>query len=218
MAFGGAKHEEAVWPRRELRAKDLERLNAVVEELKAKEKRGLTKDQKEELATAEKMRDFVEAGTDVRCACELVATSLALLQATAPAFGHRWRTSRCPEPVGSSSMAVSELALTQHALVGSNELRGLGAGPAIPWRCRLPEGMSDAVGQVWRLEREGGGLPQPGAAHQRQAGGLPGEPDREGVHQEEVKVAAQGVVPLITLPCLPWGRACTCPLRVLRLA
>ena len=52
---------------RELRAKDLERLHAVVEELKAKEKRGLTKDQKEELATAEKIRDFVEAGTDVRC-------------------------------------------------------------------------------------------------------------------------------------------------------
>lgn len=55
------------WHRRELRAKDLERVNAVVEELKAREKRGLTKDQKEELAIAEKIRDFVEGGTDVRC-------------------------------------------------------------------------------------------------------------------------------------------------------
>ena len=52
---------------RELRAKDLERLNNFVDDLKAKEKRGLSKEQKEELACAEKVRDFVQTGTDVRC-------------------------------------------------------------------------------------------------------------------------------------------------------
>ena len=51
---------------RELRAKDLERLNNFVDDLKAKEKRGFSKEQKEELACAEKVRDFVLSGTDVR--------------------------------------------------------------------------------------------------------------------------------------------------------
>jgi len=51
---------------RELRAKDLERLNNFVDDLKAKEKRGFSKEQKEELACAEKVRDFVQGGTDVR--------------------------------------------------------------------------------------------------------------------------------------------------------
>ncbi len=51
---------------RELRAKDLERLNNFVDDLKAKEKRGFSKEQKEELACAEKVRDFVQSGTDVR--------------------------------------------------------------------------------------------------------------------------------------------------------
>ena len=53
---------------RELRAKDLERLKNVVEDLRAKEKKGLTKDQKEELAIALKVTEWVEGGTDVRCA------------------------------------------------------------------------------------------------------------------------------------------------------
>ena len=53
---------------RELRAKDLERLKNVVEELRAKEKKGLTKDQKEELAIALKVTEWVEGGTDVRWA------------------------------------------------------------------------------------------------------------------------------------------------------
>ena len=52
--------------RRELRAKDMERLNNFVDDPKAKEKRGLSKEQKEELACAEKVRDFVQTGTDVR--------------------------------------------------------------------------------------------------------------------------------------------------------
>lgn len=51
---------------RELRAKDLERLNAFVDDLKAKEKRGLTKEQKEELVCAQKVKDFLDTGVDVR--------------------------------------------------------------------------------------------------------------------------------------------------------
>lgn len=51
---------------RELRAKDLERLTSFIEDLKAKEKRGLTKDQKEELACAQKVKDFLDTGVDVR--------------------------------------------------------------------------------------------------------------------------------------------------------
>ena len=62
-----AKTKFAKLSHRELRAKDLERLNNFVDDLKAKEKRGLSKEQKEELACAEKVRDFVQTGTDVRC-------------------------------------------------------------------------------------------------------------------------------------------------------
>ena len=41
-------------------------MNNFVDDLKAKEKRGLSKEQKEELGCAEKVRDFVQTGTDVR--------------------------------------------------------------------------------------------------------------------------------------------------------
>jgi hypothetical protein len=51
---------------RELRAKDLERLTNLIDELKVKEKRGLTKEQKEELACATHVKEFVETGVDVR--------------------------------------------------------------------------------------------------------------------------------------------------------
>ena len=51
---------------RELRAKDLERLTSFIDDLKAREKRGLTKDQKEELACAQKVKDFLDTGVDVR--------------------------------------------------------------------------------------------------------------------------------------------------------
>jgi hypothetical protein len=59
----------------------MERLTNVVEDLRAREKRGLTKDQKEELGIAEKIQAWVEAGTDVRratslfCACAHAALS-----------------------------------------------------------------------------------------------------------------------------------------------
>ncbi len=46
----------------------MERLNNFVDDLKAKEKRGFSKEQKEELASAEKVRDFVLDGRDIRCA------------------------------------------------------------------------------------------------------------------------------------------------------
>ena len=142
---------------RELRAKDLERLKNVVEDLRAREKKGLTKDQKEELATALKVTEWVEGGTDVRCAvvrgngCCRCGQKAKALQTTLPNM------------------------------------------------------------QVWGMEREGGGLPEPGAAHLLQARRVPGQPPREGVHQEEVQVAAQGAEAhcncssLLTqlLPCSP---------------
>lgn len=52
---------------RELRAKDLERLTNFIDDLKSKEKRGLTKEQKEDLVCAQKVKDFLETGVDVRC-------------------------------------------------------------------------------------------------------------------------------------------------------
>ena len=53
-------------PASELRTKDLERVNKAIADLKAKEMRGLTKDQKEELAIAEKVCAWLEADKDVR--------------------------------------------------------------------------------------------------------------------------------------------------------
>ena len=68
---------------RELRAKDLERLNTFIDDLKAKEKRGLTKDQKEDLAAAQKVKDFVETGVDVRSASSPMQSSSFHLSACA---------------------------------------------------------------------------------------------------------------------------------------
>lgn len=53
--------------RRELRQKDCARVQAVLDDLAAKEKRGLTKDQKEEREHAAKILEFLQTGTDVRC-------------------------------------------------------------------------------------------------------------------------------------------------------
>lgn len=50
----------------ELRAKDIARVQANVDELDAREKRGLTKEQKEERDHARKVLDFLKEGTDVR--------------------------------------------------------------------------------------------------------------------------------------------------------
>ena len=46
--------------------------------------------------------------------------------------------------------------------------------------------------QVWRLEQQGRGVPQHQPADHQQARGVPGQPHGEGVHQQEVQVAAQG--------------------------
>ena len=51
---------------RELRAKDMERTEAFIADLRSKEKRGLTKEQKEELASAEKVEAWLKEGKDVR--------------------------------------------------------------------------------------------------------------------------------------------------------
>lgn len=56
-------------PCRELREKDIARLQANLDDLAAKEKRGLTKDQKEEREHAQKVLDFLQTGTDVRYSC-----------------------------------------------------------------------------------------------------------------------------------------------------
>lgn len=46
----------------------MERLTNFIDDLKAREKRGLTKDQKEDLACAQKIKDFLDTGVDVRSA------------------------------------------------------------------------------------------------------------------------------------------------------
>ena len=51
---------------RELRAKDISRVQANVDELDAREKRGLTKEQKEERDHARKVLEFLKEGQDVR--------------------------------------------------------------------------------------------------------------------------------------------------------
>ena len=50
----------------ELRAKDIALIQKNVDELDAREKRGLTKEQKEERDHARKVLDFLNEGTDVR--------------------------------------------------------------------------------------------------------------------------------------------------------
>ena len=60
----------------------MERLNNFVDDLKAKEKRGFSKEQKEELASAEKVRDFVLEGKDVRYVLCFLTCCLSLLQFT----------------------------------------------------------------------------------------------------------------------------------------
>lgn len=52
--------------RRELRAKDIATIQRNVDELDAREKRGLTKDQKEERDHGRKVLEFLNEGTDVR--------------------------------------------------------------------------------------------------------------------------------------------------------
>lgn len=51
---------------RELRTKDLERIQNIIDDLNSKVKRGLTKEQKEDLATAEKVKEWLDSGKDVR--------------------------------------------------------------------------------------------------------------------------------------------------------
>jgi hypothetical protein len=50
-----------------------------VDDLKAKEKRGFSKEQKEELACAEKVRDFVLEGKDVRYVLRFLTCFLSFL-------------------------------------------------------------------------------------------------------------------------------------------
>jgi hypothetical protein len=50
----------------ELRTKDLERITNVLDELNARVKRGLTKEQKEDMAIAEKVKEWLESGKDIR--------------------------------------------------------------------------------------------------------------------------------------------------------
>lgn len=44
----------------------MEKLTNLLDELKVKEKRGLTKEQKEEMACATKVKEFLETGVDIR--------------------------------------------------------------------------------------------------------------------------------------------------------
>ena len=53
--------------RSELRTKDLERIGNFLDDLKAREKRGLTKDQKEDMAIAAKIDEWLKDDHDVRC-------------------------------------------------------------------------------------------------------------------------------------------------------
>ena len=57
----------------ELRLKDIERVQKHFEGVKALEKRGLSKDQKEELVICQKVLDWLQSGKDVRQAlhCKL---------------------------------------------------------------------------------------------------------------------------------------------------
>ncbi len=50
----------------ELRLKDLERVNGVIDGINKQKSRGLKKEQLEELACAEKLKEWLEAGKDVR--------------------------------------------------------------------------------------------------------------------------------------------------------
>ena len=79
--------EKHARPWRELRAKDIARVQANLEDLTAKEKRGLSKEQKEEKEHAQKVLEFLEGGTDIRSAPlnavelflhNLILTALAL--------------------------------------------------------------------------------------------------------------------------------------------
>ena len=53
--------------RRELRAKDLERMEGLWADARAREKRKATKEVKEELETLGKIQGWLESGNDVRC-------------------------------------------------------------------------------------------------------------------------------------------------------
>lgn len=59
-------HHVGVRACRELRTKDLERIQNIIDDLNSKVKRGLTKEQKEDLATAEKVKEWLDSGKDVR--------------------------------------------------------------------------------------------------------------------------------------------------------
>ena len=52
----------------ELRLKDIERVQKHLDSVKAMEKRGLSKEQKEELVICQKVLDWLQSGKDVRCA------------------------------------------------------------------------------------------------------------------------------------------------------
>lgn len=54
----------------ELRLKDLERVNGVIDSINKLKNRGLKKDQIEELECAERIKAWLEEGKDVRCGAQ----------------------------------------------------------------------------------------------------------------------------------------------------
>ena len=73
LAAGPAPDAEFLGAGRELRAKDVERCGALLEDVKARIKKKDTKELKEELETVLKVQACLEDGKDVRCRLVMLA-------------------------------------------------------------------------------------------------------------------------------------------------
>ena len=128
---------------RELRAKDLERMEGLWADARAREKRKATKEVKEELETLGKIQDWLQSGNDVRCC-------LLRLRARPPACA--WpRLCR-----GVLLPALRPAALRGEGLACPAALKLAGAASRRSWgtKVSLPVACQpQAAGQLLRLAR-----------------------------------------------------------------